>query len=171
MMGHHTDPSLLSTLLLWGRRGLECEEGWGLGRQFRWRAIPEVSSRPPGASTQEPVSPRQNVAMRGVCLQRVLAQLPLTCPLSLQGPHSPAHPHGRGTAPGPAASLLGHPAGCCPWVSAVLAWPGEALPGHCPAPSRYTLATACADRDPQYTRTPRWPQRPHVSGSRLHPYT
>lgn len=83
MMGQHTDPSLLSTPLLWGGRGLECEEGWGLGRQFRWRAIPAVSSRPPGAPTREPVPPGQSVAVRGVCLQRVSAQLPLTCPLFL----------------------------------------------------------------------------------------
>ena len=36
-----------------------------------------------GASTLEPVPPRQNVATRGICPQRLLAQLLLTCPLFL----------------------------------------------------------------------------------------
>lgn len=76
VMGHHTDPPLLSTLLLWGGRGLESEEGWGLGRQLRWRAIPAVSARPPWCIPPGARTSKAEVAVGGVCPQRALAPLP-----------------------------------------------------------------------------------------------
>lgn len=53
----------------------------------------------------------------------------LTSHVSSQGPHSHAHPHGRGAAPGPAAGHSGHSTVRHPWVSAALTRGWGALSG------------------------------------------